>query len=287
METMTKNRTCNSPGQDEMYMAYINQIKKIPLLTFNEELELSRRIQKGDSRARQKLIEANLRLVVRIARSYTSRDISFMDLIQEGNIGLIRAVEKFDYQRELRFSTYAAWWIRQSISRYLTDKKRFIRLPHRKEEMLGNIKKASVTLRQLHMRKPNTEEIAAEIGAAKDEVEDILRISHDTLSLDCTGENDEAAGIMDFLGDNSYCPERTFFRISSREAAMNMLENLKDREKYVIIFRYQLRGGKRYTLKNISDKMGLSTEAVRQIEFRALRKLRRHANDLQEHIAAM
>ena len=287
METTKKKQINSSPGQDDMFMAYINQIKKVSLLTFDEELELSRRIQKGDSRARERLIEANLRLVVRIARSYSSREISFMDLIQEGNIGLIRAVEKYDYRRELRFSTYAAWWIRQSISRYLSDRKRLIRLPHRKEEMLGNIKKAHNTLRQLYMRKPNTEEIAAEIGAARDEVEDILKISHDTLSLDCTGENDDAAGIMDFLGDNSYCPERTFFRTNYREAAMNMLDNLKDREKYVIIFRYQLKGGKRYTLKNISDKMGLSTEAVRQIEFRALRKLRHHANDLQEYIAAM
>ena len=287
MDTVKKRQTCKSSGQDEIFMSYINQIKKIALLTFDEELELSRRIQRGDSRARQKLIEANLRLVVRIARSYSSREISFMDLIQEGNMGLIRAAEKYDFRRELRFSTYAAWWIRQAISRYLSDRKRLIRLPHRKEEMLGNIKKASNTLHQLNMRKPSNEEIAAEIGVSRDEVDNILNISHDALSLEHTGDNDEASGIMDFLGDRSYCPERAFFRNSSREAALEMLENLKERERYVIICRYQLRGGRRYTLKNISDRMGLSTEAVRQIEFRALRKLRCHASDLQEYIAAM
>ena len=272
--------------KDESFLSYIQKIKKVPLLSFEEELELSKRIQKGDMAARQKLIEANLRLVVKIARNYSSREIAFMDLIQEGNMGLIRAVEKYDHKKELRFSTYAAWWIRQAISRHLADKKRLIRLPYRKEEMLGKIKKANSTLEQRFMRKPDTKEIAEEIGASKKDVELIQNNSYDTLSFDAAGEN-ESPCALDFIGDTSYCPERELFRKSSRDAAMKMLGVLKDREKNVIIYRYQLRGGKAHTLKNISDKMGLSAEAVRQIEFRALRKLRFHAEEWRECILAM
>ena len=277
-------------GQDDLFLAYINQIKKIPLLTFEEELELSRRIQDGDSAARKKLIEANLRLVVKIAKNYFSRDFSFMDLIQEGNMGLMRAVEKYDYRRENRFSTYAACWIRQAISRYLSDKRRHIRLPHRKEEMFGKIQHATNTLHQLYMRKPNTEEIAAEIGVSANEVKAVLNHSYDTLSLDNTAGNNENGAVIEYFGDNSYSPERSFLRKNSRKAALDMLKNLKDRERNVIIFRYQLNGGRSYTLKNISDKTGLSTEAVRQIEFRALRKLRNNAGELhefREYIEAM
>ena len=285
---MVKNRkkerkSGDLSGQDDLFLAYINQIKKIPLLTFEEELELSRRIQAGDRAAREKLINANLRLVVKIAKNYYSRDFSFMDLIQEGNMGLMRAVEKYDYRKENRFSTYAACWIRQAISRYLSDKRRLIRLPHRKEEMFGKIQHAASTLHQLNMRKPNTEEIAKEIGVTVNEVKSVLNHSYDTLSLDNKTGNNENGAVIEYLGDYSYSPERSFLRKNSRKAALDMLKNLKDRERNVIIFRYQLNGGRSYTLKNISEKTGLSTEAVRQIEFRALRKLRSHAEELNEY----
>ena len=278
-----KIKTDDSSKQDDLFIAYINQIKKIPLLSFEEELELSRRIEKKDAAAKKKLTEANLRLVVKIARNYISKDFSLMDLIQEGNIGLMRAVEKYDYRKELRFSTYAACWIRQSISRYLSNRRRHIRLPHRKEEMYGKIQHVNNSLHQQYMRKPKAEEIAAVIGTSKTEVESILSYSYDTLSLDnSTGSND-SAGVIEFLGSSSYCPERALFRKNSERAALDMLNHLKKRERNVLIYRFQLKGGKRYTLKNISDKTGLSTEAIRQIEFRALRKLRNHADELREY----
>jgi len=269
--------------QDDLFIAYINQIKKIPLLSFEEELELSRRIEKKDAAAKRKLTEANLRLVVKIARSYISKDIAFMDLIQEGNIGLMRAVEKYDYRKELRFSTYAACWIRQSISRYLSNRKRHIRLPHRKEEMFGKIQHADSSLQQQYMRKPKTEEIAAVIGSTKAEVESILSFSYDTLSLDNSTGKEDSTGAIEFLGSSTYCPEKALFRKNSERAALDMLRHLKKRERNVLIYRFQLKGGKRYTLKNLSDKTGLSTEAIRQIEFRALRKLRNHADELREY----
>ena len=275
------------PNTDDIFISYINQINKISLLTFDEELELSGRVQNGDEAARRRFTEANLRLVVKIARSYFSRDIGFMDLVQEGNMGLLRAVEKYDPKKGVRFSTYAAWWIRQSISRYLSIKRRTIRLPYRKEEILGKIHQAYYNLRQLYMRKPSVEEIAAEVGITKEDVEYILSISHDTISLDSALNDDEASGLIDIIEEHTYSPEQAMFRKSTREAALEALDVLKDNEKDVLIYRYQLQGGMPYTLKNIGDKMGLSTEAIRQIEFRALRKLRNHTEKLREYIEAI
>ena len=284
METEKKGKNAKD---DVIYQSYVDHIKKIPLLTFEEELELSGRIQNGDSSARVRLIEANLRLVVKLARVYFSRDVCFMDIIQEGNMGLMKAVEKYDYKRGVRFCSYAVWWIRQYISRYLSNKKRTVRLPFRKEEMLNRIHRAYYSLRQLHMRNPKIDEIAAETGISKKEIAYILNFSHDTISLDTSGSDEQAVGIMNFLEDHTYCPEKAMFKKNSREAALGMLNVLKDREKNVLIYRYQLKEGHPYTLKNIGDEMGLSTEAVRQIEFRALRKLRNHAEELRESIEAM
>ena len=278
MAIKKKDRNCD---QDDSFLPYIYQIKKSPLLTFEEELELSRCIKNGDKAARCRLIEANLRLVVKIAYGYISKDTSLMDLIQEGNIGLIRAVEKYDYEMRVRFSTYAAWWIRLSISRYLAGKQRTIRLPLKKEETFSRIQKAYNILNQLYMRKPTAREIAAEIGISIKEVELILGISHDTVSLDTINDNCEANGFTEFLADLTYSPERELLKKSSREATLGILNSLKDREKNIIIYRYQLKGDKRYTLKNISEKIGLSRETIRQIENRALRKLRSHADELR------
>jgi RNA polymerase primary sigma factor len=266
---------------------YINYTRKIPLLTFGEELDLSREIQNGNAAARRKLIESNLRLVVKIARAYLARDVSLMDLIQEGNIGLMRAVDKYDHGKQVRFSTYAAWWIRQSISRYLTDNRRTIRLPHKKEEMLRKIQQSYHILSQLYMRRPRTEEIAAEIGVPVRDVEFFLSLSHDIISLETVRESNEQTGPIEFLEDLTYNPERALLRKSSREATLKVLDSLKDREKNILIYRYQLDGGKRHTLKNISDKTGLSTETVRQIEFRALKKLRFHAEELRLFVEAI
>ena len=255
-------------------------------MTFEEEQELSRSIHDGDETARRRLIEANLRLVVKIARAYLAPDVSWMDLIQEGNMGLMHAADKFDYQKQIRFATYASWWIRQAITRYLSNR-RAIRLPHRKEEVLLRIRQAYYSLSQKYMRQPNTKEIAAEIGVSRRYVEFLLGMARDFLSVDTEWNGNESMTAMDFHGDYTYSPERALIRKSSREATLRVLNQLKDREKRILIYRYQLDGGKPHTLKNIGVKMGLSTETVRQIEVRALRKLRSHAEELRPYVEAM
>ena len=284
METIRKNKKNEN---DEILKSYLNQVRKIPLLTFDEELELSRKIKNGDNAALHRLIEANLRLVIKIARTYLANETSLMDLIQEGNIGLMKAAEKYDHHKELRFSTYAAWWIRQSISRYLSDKMRIIRLPERKEVMFRKIRQAYNDLYQTNLRKPRAEEIAAEIGSSKGEVELILNLSHVAISLETVGKNYKGNSELEFLEDHTYNPEHALLRKSSQEAALGVLDHLKDREKNILIYRYQLNGEKRHTLKNISDKMGLSRETVRNIEFRALGKLRQHADELKIFVGAV
>jgi len=263
----------------------MDQIRKISLLTSEEEQELSRCIQNGDEAARRRLIEANLRLVIKIAKGYFASGISMMDLIQEGNMGLIRAVEKFDHSKQVRFSTYAAWWIRQAISRYLSDKKRTIRLPHRKEEVLRKIQQAYHNLSQKFKRQPKLTEIAAEIGVPVGDVECILNMSHDVISLETEGEENDSVSVIEYLEDNTYSPERVLITKSSREDTLRALDTLKDRERNVLISRYKLDGREQNTLKNISKRMGLSTETVRQIEIKALKKLRRNAENLLPYVA--
>lgn len=264
---------------DDTLQAYFNQIKGIPLLTFEEELELSKRIQTGDPDARRTLIEANLRLVVKIARFYMTSDVSFMDIIQEGNIGLMHAAEKYDYLKNVRFSTYASWWIRQSISRFLANKRRTIRLPHRKEELLRKIQRAYHSLSQVLMRQPNTDEIAEEIGIPLEDVEYILYMTNGMVSLEMEGTDDSAA-VVDLHEDYTYSPERAMLKKSSRDDTLRFLSRLKERERRILTYRYQLDGGEQYTLKKIGAKMGLSPETVRQIEIRALNKIRRDGRAL-------
>jgi RNA polymerase primary sigma factor len=261
--------------------AYVCQIRNIPLLTFDEELELSKCIQNGDEAARHRLIEANLRLVVKIAKAYSNKGIPLMDLIQEGNMGLIRAVEKYDYTRHLRFSTYATWWIRQAITRYLTDKRRTIRLPHRKEEILRKVNQAYNILTQRNKRPPKYSEIAEEIGVPVKDVEFVLSLSNEIIPLETEWGSNENSFMIEHLADHTYSPEPVLMKKSSKEETFRKLNQLKDQEKNVLIYRYELNGGKRRTLKNISTKLGLSTETVRQIELRALQKLRNNAKDLK------
>jgi RNA polymerase primary sigma factor len=271
---------------DDAVQFYFDQIRNIPLLSFEEELELSRRILTGDEAARQKLIRANLRLVVKIARNFLASGAAFMDLIQEGNLGLIRAAEKYDYHKNVRFSTYASWWIRQAVSRYLSNRQRFIRLPHRKEEVLKKIQRAYHALSQVLMRKPRSEEIAKEIGIPQEEVELVLTLASGFLSLEMESGEGEPA-VMDMYEDYTYSPERALLKKSSRTETLKVLDRLKDREKRILMYRYQFNGGEVHTLKKIGDKMGLSPETVRQIEIKALRNIRVDAEELRNCLFAM
>jgi RNA polymerase primary sigma factor len=266
---------------ENILQAYFDQIKVVSLLSFDEELELARRIQGGDEAARRRLIEANLRLVVKIARAYIVQDVSFMDIIQEGNMGLMHAAEKYDYRKNVRFSTYASWWIRQYISRYLSNNCRTIRLPHRKEEIFRKIKRAYHTLSQALMRQPKTSEISKEIGVPVEDVEYIMNITNGFISLEMETGDEESAAVMDLHEDYTYSPERDFMRKSSQAEAIKVLDRLKEKEKRILMYRYQLNGCETHTLKKIGDKMGISPETVRQIEMKALKKMRSHAEELR------
>ena len=274
-------------NNDESLQAYFDQIKNIPLLTFEEEQELSKRIHTGDENARRRLIESNLRLVIKITRGYLAPDVSWMDLIQEGNMGLMHAVGKYDHAKQIRFATYAAWWIRQAITRYLCNKRRTIRLPHRKEELLLRIRQAYYALSQRLMRQPKVKEISAEVGVPQEEVEYLLGIVHNLISVETEWNGKESLAAMDFHEDYTYSPERALMRKSSLEATFQILNQLKDREKRILMYRYQLKGGNMHTLKKISSKMGLSAETVRQIEARAIQKLRTYAEDLRPFFEAI
>ena len=268
---------------DESLVSYFRSLRGTRLLTFEEELDLSRRIQGGDSAAKQRLIESNLRLVIRIAKRYVTPDVSLMDLVQEGNLGLMKAASRYDHKRKVRFSTYASWWIKQSIVRSLSNKRRVIRLPHRKEEKLRRINRVYNSLSQSLMRPPSNHEIAEELGTTSEEVEVILSISNTVVSLD-TPTADEAGTLQDLVEDPSYDPARTLVRKNLREETLRFLETLEDREKQVLLRRFSFFGGKKYTLKSIGEEMDISPETVRQIEVKALKKLRTHAAELEAFI---
>jgi RNA polymerase primary sigma factor len=267
---------------DRNMQTYFEQIKKIPLLSFEEELELSEQIQQGSERARKRLIEANLRLVVKIAQGYKAADVSFMDIVQEGNLALIHAAEKYDHRKQVRFSTYAAWWIRQFIVRFLSTRRRTIRLPLRKEQQLRRAQRSYHVLSQRLMRKPSNKEIAADIGSSEEEVDALFLMSNSLVSLDLKTGEDESITLADIHGDYTYSPERNLMKKSSRAAAIHFMDRLKDREKRILMCRYQFNDSEAHTLKNIGDKMGLSAETVRQIEIRALKKMRASVEEMKK-----
>ena len=268
---------------DDNLKAYFNQIKKAKLLTFEEELALSRRIQSGDEEARKQLVESNLRLVVRIAKGFLTPEVSILDLIQEGNLGLMRAAAKYDYRKQVRFSTYASWWIKQSIVRSLSNKKRVIRLPHRQEEKLRKINKVYNSLSQVLMREPSLQEIAEEIGLGEEEVASIINSSGSVASLDSSLSADSGS-LHDMVEDFSYDPGRELMKKMQREDTLKFLDSLQDKEKQILLYRFSFVSGKRQTLKKIGDELGISPETVRQIEIRALKKLRAFSDELKEYV---
>jgi len=261
---------------------YFEQIKDTPLLSFEQELDLSKKIQKGDEKALNKLIESNLRLVVKIAMEYQIPEIALLDLIQEGNMGLIKAATKYDYHRKVRFSTYASWWIKQTIMRALSNKKRIIRLPHRKEEKLRKINIMYSTLYQKLMRKPTIEDVGKELNMSTNEVKKLINIVNRTVSFD-KETCEDSLSLHEVYEDYSYDPDRVFMKKYLKEETMKFLEKLREKEKQILLYRFSFFGGRKYTLKNISEKLGISPETVRQIEIKALRKLKKVAGALKEY----
>jgi len=279
---MGRKRGVTASFEDNL-KAYFSQIKVAKLLTFEEELALSRRIQAGDENARRQLIESNLRLVVRIAKNYLAPEVSILDLIQEGNLGLMRAVAKYDFHKNVRFSTYASWWIKQAIVRSLSNKKRLIRLPHRQEEKLRKINKVYNTLSQVLMREPTLVEIAEEIGLEEAEAASIINSSSSVASLDSSAST-ESGSLHDMVEDMSFNPESELMRRTVREDTLKLLDGLQEKEKQILLYRFSFLSGKRHTLKRIGDELGISPETVRQIEIRALKKLRTFSDDLKEYV---
>jgi len=273
----------NRKTKDEnLYDIYIQQIKVYPLLDYNNEQDLAKQAHNGNKEALHKLVNSNLRLVIKIARAYITKDVPIMDLIQEGNMGLMHAAGKFDYKKNIRFSTYASWWIRQFISRYLTNKRRMVRLPQRKEEILRKVQCTYHTLSQTLMHQPRTDDIANKLGISVQDINFILNMSSGPLPLELSTNKDDKTVIIDIHEDYTYCPERNLFKKYNQEKTWLFLNRLKEREKQVITYRYQLNDSKIYTLKEISNKMAISPETVRQIEMKALAKIRRHADEIKK-----
>jgi RNA polymerase primary sigma factor len=271
MKTLT-----DSNSAEDSLRSYYAAIKRIPLLTAEEERELSLRVFAGDEEARRRMIEANLRLVVKIARAYVTSDMPLLDLIQEGNIGLIKAAEKYDGERLVRFSTYASWWIRQAITRALVNSRRAIRLPHRKEELLKRIQRTYSVLTQTLQREPSASEIAAELRVSEEAVSEVIGMAASLVSLETEGSEDSGS-IIDVFEDYSYSPDGEFMKTCAREETFEMLELLLEKEKQILMYRFEFLGGERHTLKSIGAQLGMSPETVRQIEKRALRKLKDNA----------
>jgi len=269
-------------SNDNILEAYFRQIKVYPLLSFEEELDLSRKIQGGDTEALHKLVNSNLRLVVKIAGMFGVPDIPIMDIIQEGNIGLIHAARKFDYRKKVRFCTYSSWWIRQFISRFISNKRRLVHLPHRKEETLRKIQRAYHVLCQTLMYQPKNTDIARELGIPVKDVDSIVNMAADSLSYEQNINNDEYVCTVDVHEDYTYNPEKDLMKQISHDGTMRILNQLKDRERRILTYRYQLNGSDRYTLREIADELDISPETVRQIEMRALKKIRTHARELRE-----
>ncbi|MBQ6528890.1 MAG: RNA polymerase sigma factor RpoD [Clostridia bacterium] len=254
---------------------YLKEIGKIPLLTAEEEVALAKRIEAGDQSAKDELIQANLRLVVSIAGHYNNRGMQYLDLIQEGNMGLIKAADTFEYRKGFKFSTYATWWIRQSITRALADQARTIRIPVHMVETINRLIRTSRQLMQDLGREPTTAEIADAMHLTEARVQEIIKIAQDPVSLETPIGEEEDSHLGDFIKDETApAPADAAFYALQREQLMEVLDTLTDREKKVICLRYGLDGGKSYTLEEVGEIFKVTRERIRQIEAKALRKLR-------------
>lgn len=254
---------------------YLREIGKVPLLTGDEEIQLAKRKDKGDKEAERRLIEANLRLVVSIAKKFADKNLSLLDLIQEGNMGLFRAVQKFDYRKGYKFSTYATWWIRQAITRALADQSRTIRIPVHMVETINRFHHIQRQLIQDLGREPLPEEIAAEMGETVDRVRHIIKINQDTISIDTSvGDDDENSTLEDFIEDlRTISPDRAAALQILREKMQEIISTLLPREQKILEMRFGLVDGVSHTLEEVGEEFGVTRERIRQIEAKALDKI--------------
>jgi len=262
-------------GIDDPVRMYLKEIGRVPLLTPEEEIELAKRMEKGDEEAKRRLAEANLRLVVSIAKRYVGRGMLFLDLIQEGNLGLIKAVEKFDYRKGYKFSTYATWWIRQAITRAIADQARTIRIPVHMVETINKLVRISRQLLQVLGREPTPEEIAKEMGISAEKVREIIKIAQEPVSLETPIGEEEDSHLGDFIEDqDAKAPAEEASHTLLREQLDEVLSTLTDREQKVLRLRFGLDDGRARTLEEVGRKFGVTRERIRQIEAKTLRRLR-------------
>ncbi len=254
---------------------YLKEIGRVPLLTSDEEVELAERIAKGDVKARQRLTEANLRLVVSIAKRYVGRGMHFLDLIQEGNVGLIKAVEKFDHTKGFKFSTYATWWIRQAITRAIADQARTIRIPVHMVETINKLKKVQSQLLHENGRESTEEQIAQAMGLSVARVREIIRVAQEPVSMETPIGPEEDSRLMDFIRDEeALAPDDAALKTITNEDIDAVLKTLTSREEDVIRLRFGLKDGRCHTLEEVGSEFNVTRERIRQIEAKALRKLR-------------
>jgi len=288
-ETLNNNQYFDDISDDSVRL-YLREIGKIPLLNSEEELELAHKVVAGDKRAKDKMAEANMRLVVSIAKRYSGRGLDFLDLIQEGNTGLLRAVEKFDPDKGFKFSTYATWWIRQAITRAIADQARTIRIPVHMVETINKLLRTQRRMTQELNREPTIEELAKELEMEPEKVEYVIKIKQDITSLDAgvgrDGE-DEDSVLGDFIEDeDGQTPEESATNQLLKEQVQSVLSTLSDREQKIIKMRFGLENGKSHTLEEVGQEFAVTRERIRQIEAKALAKLRKHkdAKKLHEYL---
>ncbi len=274
-ELATEDVDDKAQGNDDPVKVYLKEIGRIPLLTAEEEIELAVRIVDDDESAKKRLAEANLRLVVSIAKRYVGRGMHFLDLIQEGNLGLIKAVDKFDYTKGFKFSTYATWWIRQAITRAIADQARTIRIPVHMVETINRVKKTNSQLLHRNGRDPSAEEIAAELGMPVAKVRGILRVAQEPVSLETPIGEEEDSHLGDFIpDDDAPAPADAASILLLKEQLDEVLKTLTPREAKVLMLRFGLEGGHPHTLEEVGKEFDVTRERIRQIEAKALRKLR-------------
>ena len=268
-------KMAESMDVDEPIKMYLREIGQIPLLSYEEEIDYAQRVLNGDEEAKQKLIESNLRLVVSIAKKHTNRGLKMLDLIQEGNMGLMKAVEKFEYEKGFKFSTYATWWIRQAITRAIADQGRTIRIPVHMIETINKIKKESRIILQETGKEPTAEELAKKLEIPVDKVKNILEMNQDPISLETPVGSEEDSELGDFVEDDKFLnPYDATTRVLLKEQLDEILKTLNEREEMVLRYRYGLDDGSQKTLEEVGKIFNVTRERIRQIEVKALRKLR-------------